>query len=108
MMISCQQSITGVQWWYNKINCSKNNITKGDFVTRGKFSLDKMECHINAKKLLAAKFSLKTLVKISETHVKFLSDNTTAHGVNNKHSNKSELFHYIISEIRFNAMKFVL
>ena len=42
-MISCLQSITGVQWWYNKINCSKNDITKDDFVTRGKFSLDKMD-----------------------------------------------------------------
>ena len=28
-MISSPQSITDVQWLYNKISCSKNNITKG-------------------------------------------------------------------------------
>ena len=28
-MISSPQLITDVQWWYNKINCFKNNITKG-------------------------------------------------------------------------------
>ena len=29
-MILSPDSITDVQWWYNKINCSKNNIAKGD------------------------------------------------------------------------------
>ena len=28
MMILSPQSITDFQWWYNTINCSKNNITK--------------------------------------------------------------------------------
>ena len=28
-MISSPQLITDVQWWYNKINCFKNNIMKG-------------------------------------------------------------------------------
>ena len=30
MMILSPQSIIDVQWWYNKISCSKNNITKGE------------------------------------------------------------------------------
>ena len=33
MMILSPQSITDVQWWYNKINCSINNIMKGEPVT---------------------------------------------------------------------------
>ena len=89
MMILFPQSITDVQWWYNKIICSKNNITKGEPVievssdassfgwgavcnnirTGGAFNLDQMEYHINAKELLAAKFSLKTFVKVSDAHV---------------------------------------
>ena len=32
MMILSPQSIIDVQWWYNNINCSKNNITKGESV----------------------------------------------------------------------------
>ena len=28
MMILSPQSIIDVQWWYNNINCSKNNIMK--------------------------------------------------------------------------------
>ena len=120
MMILSPQSITDVQWWYNKIICSKNNITKGEPVievssdassfgwgavcnnirTGGAFNLDQMEYHINAKELLAAKFSLKTFVKVSDAHVKLLSDNTTTvHGINNMHSNKSDLCHSSISEI---------
>ena len=83
MMILSPQSIIDVQWWYNKISCSKNNITKGEPVieissdassfgwgalcnsirTGGAFNLDKMKYHINAKELLAAKFFLKTRVK---------------------------------------------
>ena len=119
MMILSPQSSTDVHWWYNKINCSKNNITKGESVgetsfdassfgwgavcnnihTGDAFNFDEMEYHINSKKLLAAKFSLKTLVKASNSHVKLLSDNTTAtvHGIKNMHSNKSELHHSIIS-----------
>ena len=59
-----------------------------------------MEYHINAKELLAANFSLKAFVKASDAHVKLLSDNTTTvHGINNIHSNKSDLCHSIISEI---------
>ena len=59
-----------------------------------------MKYHINAKELLAVKFSLKTFVKVSDAHVKLLSDNTTTvHGINNMHSNKSDLCHSIISEI---------
>ena len=120
MMILSPQSIIDVQWWYNKISCSKNNITKGEPVieissdassfgwgalcnsirTGGAFNLDKMKYHINAKELLAAKFFLKTLVKVSDTHAKLLSDNTTTvHDINNMHSNKSDLCHSIISEI---------
>ena len=118
-MILSPQSITDFQWWYNTINCSKNNITKGgpaieissdrssfgwgavcnNIWIEGAFSLDEMEYHINAKKLLAAKFSLKTFVKVSHVHVQLLSDNTTiVHGFNNIYSNKSELCHSIISE----------
>ena len=53
-----------------------------------------MERHINAI------FSLKTFVKVSDAHVELSSDNTTSvHGVNNMHTNKSELCHSIISEI---------
>ena len=115
MMILYPQSIIDVQWWYNKINCSKNNITKSEPVieissdassfgwgaacnnipTEGASNLDEMEYHINAKELLAAaKFSLKTFVKIPDAHVKLLSDN-----INNIHSNQSDLRHSIISEI---------
>ena len=58
-----------------------------------------MEYHINAKKLLAAKFSLKTFVKVSHVHVQLLSGNTTiAHRFSNIYSNKSELCYSIISE----------
>ena len=120
MMILSPQSIIDVQWWYNKISCSKNNITKGEPVieissdvisfgwgavcnnihTEGALYLDEMEYHINAKELLAAKFSLKTFVKVSDAHVKLLSDNTTTvRGINNMHSNKSDLCYSIISEI---------
>ena len=80
-----------VRWWYNKTNCSKNNITKGEpvieilfdassfswgaicnnFHTGGAFNLDKMEYHINAKELVAARFSLKIFVKESDVHTKF-------------------------------------
>ena len=68
--------------------------------TRGTFNLDKMEYHINAKERLAAKFSEKTFVKVSDAHVKLLSDNTTTvHDINNIHSDKCELYHSIISEI---------
>ena len=66
----------------------------------GALNPDEMEYHINAKELLAAKFSLKTFVKVSHVHVKSLSDNTTTvHGINNMHSNKSKLCHSLISEI---------
>ena len=120
MMILSTQSIIDVQWWYNNINSSKNNITKSKPVienssdassfgwgavcnnirTGGAFNLAEMKYHINAKELLAAKFSLKTFVKVSDAHVKLLSDNTTTvHGINNMHSNKSDLCHSIISEI---------
>ena len=33
MMILSPQSTTDIQWWYNKINCSKNSITKSETVT---------------------------------------------------------------------------
>ena len=76
MMILPPLSINDVQWQYNKINCSKNNITTGKPVieissdassfgwganynnipTRGAFNLDEMEYHINAKELLEANF----------------------------------------------------
>ena len=36
-----------------------------------------MEYHINAKELLAAQFSVKTLEKVPDAHVKLLSDNST-------------------------------
>ena len=120
MMILSPQSIIDVQWWYNNINCSKNKITKSEPVieissdassfgwgavcnnirTGGASNLDEMEYHINAKELLAAvKFSLKAFVKVPDAHVKLLSDNTTTvHGINNIHSNQSNLCHSIISE----------
>ena len=120
MMILSPQSIIDLQWWYNNINCSKNNITKGEPATEtssdassfgwgavcnnirtgGAFNLDKMKYHINAKKLLGARFSLKTFVKVPDAHVKLLSDNTTTvHGINKMNSNKSDLCHSIIFEI---------
>ena len=59
-----------------------------------------MKYHINAKKLLGARFSLKTFVKVLDVHAKLLSDNTTTvYGINNMHYNKSDLCHAIISEI---------
>ena len=122
MMILSPQSINDVHWWYNKITCSKNNITKGEAVieissdassfgwgticnnirTGGAFNLDEMEYHINgiSKELLATTFSLKAIVKVSDAYVKLLSDSTTTiHGINNIISNKSDLCHSIISEI---------
>ena len=120
MRILSPQSIIDIQWWYNKISCSKNNITKGEPVieissdassfgwgavfnnirTGGACNLDEMEYHINAKELLAAKLSRKTFVKVSDAHVKLLSNNTTTeNGINNMHSKKSDLCHSIISEI---------
>ena len=115
-IILSPKSITDIQWWYNKTNCSKKIITTGEPVIEissdassfgwgavcnnirfgGTFSLDKIEYHINVKELLAAKFSLKTFVKIPDAHVKLLSDNTTTvHGINNMHCNKSELCHCV-------------
>ena len=41
------------------------------------FNLYEMEYHINAKELLAAQFSVKTLEKVPDAHVKLLSDNST-------------------------------
>ena len=93
MMILSPQSITDVQWWYNKMNCSKNNITKGEpateissdassfvwravcnnILTGGTFILDKIKYHINAKKLPAAMFFLKTFLEASGSQVKLLS-----------------------------------
>ena len=70
-----------------------NNIRTGDA-----FNLDKMEYHINHKELLAAKFSLKTFVKVPDAHVKLLSDNS------NMHSNKSELCYSSISEVSVRAV----
>ena len=32
MMILFPHSVTDVQWWCNKISCSKNNITKSELV----------------------------------------------------------------------------
>ena len=59
-----------------------------------------MEYHINAKELLAAKFALKTFVKVPDAHVKLLSDNTAnVPGTNKMYSNKFDLFHSIISGI---------
>ena len=63
------QSVIDVQWCYSKINCSKNNIKRGEPIieissyassfgweavcnnigTEGAFNLDEMEYHINAK-----------------------------------------------------------
>ena len=64
------------------------------------FNLNEMEYHINAKELLVAKLFLKTFVKVSDAHVKLLSDNTTTvYGISNMHSNKPELCHSIIFEI---------
>ena len=59
----------------------------------------KIEYHINAKELLAAKIYLKTFVKVPDAHVKLLPDNTsTVHGISNMHSNKSDMCQSIISE----------
>ena len=103
MMISSPQSTIDVQWRYNKINCFKNKITKGEPVieiSSDEGSLNEMEYHINAKELLVAKLFLKTFVKVSDAHVKLLSDNTTTvYGISNMHSNKPELCHSIIFEI---------
>ena len=32
LMILTPQLIIDVQWWYNRIKCSENNITKGELV----------------------------------------------------------------------------
>ena len=78
IMILSPRSIIDVQWWYNNINCYKNNITKDEPVikissdkrrfgcgavcnnirTGGAFNLDEMEYHINDKELIAADFFL--------------------------------------------------
>ena len=88
IMILSSLSITDIQWWYNKINFPKNNITKGEpaieilsdagsfgwkafcnnIRTGGTFNHDEMEYHINAKELLTAKFSPKTFVKFELCH----------------------------------------
>ena len=119
MMTLSPQSVIDVQWWFNKIHCSKNNIAKGKSVTEissdarsfgwgaicnnirtgGAFKLDEMEYHINAKELLAVKFSLKTFVKVPDAHVKLSGSTTTVHGISNMHSIKSDVCHSIISEI---------
>ena len=65
-----------------------------------------MEYHINAKELLAAKFALKTFVKVPDAHIKLLSDNTTnVPGTNKMYSNKFDLCHSIISGIGLGLRK---
>ena len=67
---------------------------------RDTYSLDNIEYHINAKELLAAKFFLKTFVKVPYSYTKLLSDNsTTVHGIHIMHFNQFDLCHSIISEI---------
>ena len=88
-MILSEHSITDVQCWYNTINYSKNNITKGEHVieissdassygwgaacsnirTGGSYKPDETEHHISTKELLAATFSLKIFAKVSDAHV---------------------------------------
>ena len=65
-----------------------------------------MEYHINVKELLAAKFALKTFVKVPDAHIKLLSDNTTnVPGTNKMYSNKFDLCHSIISGIGLGLRK---
>ena len=117
MRIFSPRSVTDIQWWYNTINSSKNNIAKAKpvieisfdassfgwgavcdkFSTGGAYNLDETEHHINTMELLATKLPLKTFAKVSDPHIKQLQDNTTTlNGINNMHSNESELlFHYV-------------
>ena len=55
------------------------------------FTFDKCNYHINVLELKAVYFGLKSLCKaLKETHIKILTDNTTAvHGINNIGSCKS-------------------
>ena len=48
------------------------------------FTFDECNCHINVLRLKAVYFGLKTLCRdLKETHIKILTDNTTAvHGIN--------------------------
>ena len=68
--------------------------------TGGAFNFDETEYHINAKEILAAKFSLKAFVKVLDAHDKLISHETIAvYGINDIHSIKSDLRYSIISEI---------
>ena len=60
---------------------------------KGVFSFDERNCHINVLELKAAYLGLKSLCRdLKETHIKILTDNTTAvHGINNMDSCKSVL-----------------
>ena len=90
MRIFSLQSLTDIQWWYNTISSSENNITKdkpvietssdassfgwgavcNNFSTGGAYNLDETEHHINTMEILAAKFSLKIFGKVSDPHIK--------------------------------------
>lgn len=74
--------------------------TSGNNKTGGTFSLEENKNHINANKLLEAKFALRTFVNIESTHVKLMSNNTTtAYGIDNMCCNNSDLYNQIVFDI---------
>ena len=100
-----------IVWWYKNIANVFNFISRGncEFVlktdaclmgwgaisnsmsAKGVFTFDECNCHINVLELKAVYFGLKSLCRdLKETHIKILTDNTTAvHDINNMGSCKS-------------------
>lgn len=68
---------------YTDVSNSGWGTTSGNNKTGGPFNFEENKYHINAKGLLAVKFTLRMFVNIENIHVKLMSDDiTTVYGIN--------------------------
>ena len=109
-----------VAWWLNTIDTATNNIyvqnpthcltsdaskigwgaTFGTTKTGGQWSEEESELHINVLELKAVLYGMKSLVRVTNTHVKILSDNTiTVHAINKMGTSHSNNCNQVANEI---------
>eukprot|EP00794_Sanderia_malayensis_P000864 gene864-158_t len=107
-------------WWATDIDTASNNIyiqnpthclttdaskigwgaTFGKTKTGGQWSQKESELHINVLELKAALFGIKSLVNVTNTHLKVLSDNTTTvHAINKMGTSHSKNCNQVAKEI---------